>query len=292
MIAHFSGKCNLSDALGPYIVAVVVALAEAVDPHAAAAAGGGVDEVAVADVDAHVGAGLAVAPGGVAEEHQIAGLQVRTGHGGAGGAVPLGGGGVGEVVAVLIVYVHREAGAVKALGGRAAVHVAGAQVLLGGGHHVRAQAAAGHAVIDPQEVGADVAQLAVDGDGVPAVFHVQQVHQIPGVNLGHNRAVGGGNAADVDAVAGDDAPGVHQGDAVDGDVIGLDIALLALIGGVAPLVGDIDDGQLVAGPHLGEAEIIIFFRQMPFVTRMTMPKASVNKYGLFQAHKYKIRLTL
>ena len=167
---------------------------------------------------------------------------------------------MGQVVAVLVVYVHGEAGAVKALGGGAAVDIAGAQILLGGGHDVRAEAAAGHAVVDPEVIGGDVAQLAVDGNGVPAVLKGDQIHQAAAVHLRKYHAVSGGKAADIDTVAGDDALGIHQGDTVDGDIIGLHKAVEAVIADLAPLVGHIDDRQLIAGPDLGQNVHVLHFR--------------------------------
>ena len=60
------------------VAAGIIALAEAGDDHAAA--GGGVDELSTADVNAHV-AGRRAGVVGAKEEHQIAGLQLTLGDG-------------------------------------------------------------------------------------------------------------------------------------------------------------------------------------------------------------------
>ena len=108
-----------------------------------AAGGGSVDELAVAHVDAGVGAGLAGVAAGIVEEDQVAGLQSADAvYPGALAALPLAGGGVGQADAELAVDIHGEAGAVKALGRGAAVNVADAKVLLGQSHDGRAGGAA------------------------------------------------------------------------------------------------------------------------------------------------------
>ena len=99
---------------------------------------GGVDKLVVADVQSHMGGPLA--GGALLEDDQISGLEVRALHIGA-RAVPLGGGGVGEAVAVESEYVHRKAGAVKAAAGRAAVGVWRPQILLGALHDAGANGA-------------------------------------------------------------------------------------------------------------------------------------------------------
>ena len=85
------------------------------------------DKLAVAGVDAHVGGALA----GVAavEEHQIAGLQLALGDGGA--VVHLAGGGAVDGVAEVLHHIGGKAGAVKAAGAAAAVHVGAAHILEG-----------------------------------------------------------------------------------------------------------------------------------------------------------------
>ena len=85
------------------------------------------DKLAVAGVDAHVGGALA----GVAavEEHQIAGLQLALGDGGA--VVHLAGGGAVDGVAEVLHHIGGKAGAVKAAGAAAAVHIGAAHILKG-----------------------------------------------------------------------------------------------------------------------------------------------------------------
>ena len=82
------------------------------------------DELAVAHVDAHMGGYIAV----VLEEHQITGLKVAAVHGGA--IVQLGRGAVRQGYAQLAVHIHGEAGAVEAAGGRAAIDIGHAHVLV------------------------------------------------------------------------------------------------------------------------------------------------------------------
>ena len=127
------------------------------------------DKITAADVKAYVGAGFAVAAGGVAEKNQIAGLKIIAGYVCTGG-VPLGCGGVGQAVAVQTKHIHGKAGTVKALGGSAAIDIPGAYVLLGGNGNFRTQAAAGRAGVDPQEIRTDIAQLAAAVNSVPVVF--------------------------------------------------------------------------------------------------------------------------
>lgn len=87
------------------------------------------DELAVAYVDTHMGDGAAVA-----EEDHIAHLQIILCHRRA--VAPLGGGGVGQIVAKLPIDIHGEPGAVKAAAGSgAAVDVAAADQAAGVVHN-------------------------------------------------------------------------------------------------------------------------------------------------------------
>ncbi len=151
---------------------------------------------------------------------------------------------MGEAVAVQAEHIHGKSGAVEAAGGSAAVYVPHPQILLGGSGDVRTQTAAGSAGVYPQEVGADVTGLPVTGDGVPIVLQGKQVHQVSGIDLGNNAALGGGGAADIDAVTGNNAPGVHQGNAVYGNIVGFYVALLTVQLGQTPVVGHGDNGYL------------------------------------------------
>ena len=57
-------------------ICIVIAGGHIADDHAAAVGGGGVDVLAVADIDTGVGAGLALIAAGIIEKHQIAGLKL------------------------------------------------------------------------------------------------------------------------------------------------------------------------------------------------------------------------
>ena len=119
------------------------------------------NELTVAQIDAHVGGQLA----GVSavEEHQIAGLQLSLGHGGA--VAHLSGGGAVNGVTVLLAHISNKTGAVKAAGGSAAVRIAGAQILLGKRDNVTR---GGAGVGQHQEIAADISLRTVfTGDIVP-----------------------------------------------------------------------------------------------------------------------------
>ncbi len=91
------------------------------------------DNLAISGVDSRVRAGFTGVTGGVVEEDQIAGLEIADAvNPGTLAALPLTRCGMGQGVTELLVHVHGKAGAVEAAGGRAAVDIAGAQVLLGG----------------------------------------------------------------------------------------------------------------------------------------------------------------
>lgn len=122
------------------------------------AVGGSVDELTVADVDAHVGNRLA---GVVLEEDQIAGLQLITADGDA--VLELVGGGAVEGVTELGVDVLGKTRAVKAAGAVAAQDVGGTQILLGQSHDLLAQrrgGAGGGLSGDGDVVAADVTGVA------------------------------------------------------------------------------------------------------------------------------------
>ena len=119
------------DPAGVNVLLGVVGGIEGVDLHGVAV-GGGVDEIAVANIDAHMGHG-----GGdlaVIEEDQVAGLELIPGDGHT--VVELSGGGAVEVIAEMGVDILGEAGAVKAVGAVAAPDVGLAQKLLGVFHHL------------------------------------------------------------------------------------------------------------------------------------------------------------
>ena len=86
---------------------------------------GGVNELSVARVDAHMGNAACVCTG---EENDITGLQICLGDGGT-HVVLIGGGAVGRIAKLLQNIVHI-AGTVKTGRGGAAVYIAGAQVFL------------------------------------------------------------------------------------------------------------------------------------------------------------------
>ena len=88
--------------------------------------GRGVNELAVADVDAHMRGGVR---GIVTEEYQIAGLQLTLGYRHTVGQ--LGRSGAVQSVAEVAIYVAGEAGAVKTIGSVAAIDIGHTQELLG-----------------------------------------------------------------------------------------------------------------------------------------------------------------
>ena len=170
------------------------------------AVGGGVDELTVADVDAHVGDGLA---GVVLEEDQIAGLQLIAADGDT--VLELVGGGAVEGVAELGVDVLGEAGAVKAAGAVAAQDVGGAQILLGQGHNLLPQGgggAGGGLGGDGDVIAADVTGAAGVCNLVPALVDALQLQ---------------------DSAAGDGAQGVKGGAGarphVQGGAVGVHLAI-------------------------------------------------------------------
>ena len=135
---------------------------------------------------------------------------------------------------MLAVHVNGEAGAVKAAGRGAAVHITRAQVLLGGGRDV---AVGGGRLRQVQEVAADVTLGAVlTGDVVPAVH--QAVDRDDGVllNGGQHRAVGRGVGADVHAVGIDAAVCSEDIVLIYVQVVSRHIAGAAVVGDLVPAV--------------------------------------------------------
>ena len=170
-----------------HIGAAVIAIEIAdLDP----AVGGGVDERAAAQINAHMGDVAAA----IGEEHQVAGQALGGGHPGEG--IQLIAGPVGHAIAEVGVDVHGEAGAVKSAGGRAAPHIAGAQEGLCIVHQVLPGALHGGgagiiAVLHGlARVGPDIAGGAAEGDLIPAAVLgdvVEPGHLALGGPPGENR---------------------------------------------------------------------------------------------------------
>ena len=226
------------------------------------------DELAAADVDAHVG-GCRRGVVGVGEEHQVAGPQVA----------------VGDGIAVVELLVRRavdadpvqaadvlgEAGAVEAGGGGAAADVGAAHVFLRGGRQLLAQrgaaggGAAGRgasaasavglagAVVGVGDLGqgdqiaADIADDAVILDLVPAAVEAEDVNLLAAGCLGHHVAGGGGGAAQVGEV------GIHRAVAqlhvlplLHLDVLGAHVADVQVVVHQVPVALLADDDHIVA----------------------------------------------
>ena len=239
------------DAAGVDIHVVVIPAGQVVDADLVCT-GGSVDELAAADVDAHVGDGLA-AP--VLEEHQVAGLQLALGHGHAVGQ--LAGGGAVEGVAEVAVDVGGEAGAVKAGGAVAAVDIGHAQVLLGVVHDLLAQAAAvrdggGHGTVPPGAGGVLAgdhvlaAHIAGDagagGDLVPAAVDAHDADHVPVIQGGDLGVTGARPAAHIEGRAAGLYQAVadgHVGLFGDGQVLGGHVALHGLVVHLVPAVAGV-----------------------------------------------------
>ena len=238
------------------------------------------DELVVADVDAHVGGHCAV----ILEEHQVAGLQVAAGDRGA--VAQLAGSAVRQLDARLGKHVHGKAGAVEAAGGCAAVDIGHAQILLGDGDDAAAgyggrgrlsrclgrclcrglvrcfsgrilgglvrRAVQRRGRADQHILGRHIAADTVVGDGEPAAALDTGDGDDRAVGHGGQRgaaALGGG--ADVQHVRGDAARAVKAGGGVvAGDVLGGHIAPLAVKGDAVPIAllgGQLHHGTLVQG---------------------------------------------
>ena len=198
------------------------------------------DELAVAYVDAGVGAGLAGVAAGIVEEHQVTGLQGTDAPDlGAQSALPLAGGGVRQGVAVLLVDIHGEAGAVKAAGRSAAVHIAHAQIALGGVHDGAAGGRSG-GLGQVQEITADIALGAVfAGDVIPAVHQTVDGDDGVGVHGGQHFALCGGAGTNIHAVAVDPAVRLKDVVLIHQQIVGGDIARVALVGDLVPAFGGV-----------------------------------------------------
>ena len=143
------------------------------------------DKLPIAHIDTHVGRGVAV----VGEEHQIARLQVAAAHGGA--VVQLRRSAVGQGDAQLTVHIHGKAGAVEAAGGRAAVHIGHAQILIGDADSGAAGAAGRYAagIVSRAVVGTVVISCGIVRGGIRgqriAHRHILLCHIAGGVVAGH-----------------------------------------------------------------------------------------------------------
>src|SRR5699024_9217337 len=160
---------------------------------------GGVDKLVAPDINAHVGGPLA-AGAGLFEQHQIAGLQLTHGDGGA--VVQLVGGGAVEGDAELGIDIGGEAGAVKAAGAAAAVHIGIAHKGEGVIGNLTAQRGAGR-VHNHGVFRADVAGVNL----VPAVALFQHLDHGAGGELVRLFIVGARTGADVQSGGGN--PGVY-----------------------------------------------------------------------------------
>src|SRR5699024_5893589 len=89
----------------------------------------------------------------------------------------------------------------------------------------------------------------------PAVGQGRQSHPRTGVDLAGDAVVGAGAGANVDAVSNDDTLGHQHGEAVAVDVLGVDIALLAVIGYKAPRLVHAEQIQL--GPLADGGEDLV-----------------------------------
>ena len=155
------------------------------------------NELTVAQIDTHVGGQLAGVP--AVEEHQIAGLQLSLGHGGA--VAHLSRGGAVNGVTVLLAHISNKTGAVKAAGAAAAVHVGVAHKLLGiGGNGGTLGRAVGHAGIHQSHIiGAHIAV----GDLIPAAQTTDGVQNLHHGALAEGAAggiVGAGAGADIQRI--------------------------------------------------------------------------------------------
>ena len=218
--------------------------------------GGGVDKLAAADIDTHVGDGL----GGVSvvEEHQVAGLELILGHGHAVGQLVRGGAVQG--VAELGVHILCKAGAVKGGGTVAAPHIGAAQEILGivgdllaqaggGGSNGGAVAPGARGVLHCNHiVAADIARGAVICNLVPAVVDAHDVHHSAVAQGGHPVIAGAGAAAHVQrGAAGADlaVADFHIGSCLHVQIFPGHIALNGLVVHLVPAVARVlqnDDG--------------------------------------------------
>ena len=188
-----------------------------------------------------MGAGLAGVPGGVVEEHQVAGLELAQAVDlGAQAALPLTGGRVGQGNAELLVHIHGEAGAVEAAGGRAAVAVPGAQELPGKVHDAAvAHAGAGGQgglVGQADVVAADPAFAICTGDVIPAVFNASDRDAGPQAQVVHDFAVDIGLGPDIDAPGVNPAVVLELGFLAHGEELGGNVAVVSVVSHVVPSV--------------------------------------------------------
>ena len=128
-----SGICSLSDNTDRTVVVAGVVIRIQICEGYNPATMGGVDKLAVADVDTHMGD-----TGGrsALEEDQVTGTQVGLADGSA--ALIHGSTGTGNLDAVRSQHIVNKTGTVKTTGGSAAVNIGNAQIFLGSFHDLAA----------------------------------------------------------------------------------------------------------------------------------------------------------
>ena len=220
----------------------------------------------VADVESHMGGALAAGTG-LFKEDQVAGLKLTHGDGSA--VVQLICGGAVEGVAKLAVHIAGEAGAVKAAGGAAAVHIGIAHKLQGViGNFLPEAGLGGLSLIHQHHVlRTDIAVLNL----IPAALRLpQNFHNLAGSQTADPVAFGVGLGADVEGagchlavgglshglggglgrhgggrgVGGDGGDGVQR--VIQNQVIAGDIAGKVLVADLVPAIGGGDDVDLGA----------------------------------------------